>query len=61
MMNSTVKEEETPYFVNDTHGCKVVSLPGERLFMIGGSSFNNGKEPSKQICELVDGKKEQKT
>ena len=61
MTNGKMKEESMPFLINDVHGYKVVGLPGERVFQIGGSEGANGLAASKQCYELVDGQKVAKT
>ena len=61
MDNGKMKEEAMPFLINDVHGYKVVGLPGERVFQIGGSACANGRDASKQCFELVEGQKVPKT
>ena len=57
-LNFKLKSEEGTFLENFMY--RVVTLPTNRAFVIGGSSDVNGAQPCKTTYELVDGKLEER-
>jgi len=47
--------EEIKFAVSDVCGNKVIGLPGDRIFTIGGTRDINGKDPVKDNFEIANG------
>jgi hypothetical protein len=53
-MSNEKVQEEVIHSIPDICGNKVIGLPGDRMFTIGGSRDINGKDTVKDCIEITD-------